>query len=164
MTSENFLELCEKGYYNNTKFHKLQENVLIEGGDPTGTGYGGESIFGKPFRNEINNKLSHNKAGILSMANLGPEHNTSQFFITLSEQKEKDGKYSCFGEVVGGYQVLYKINKITTNMWERPDVIHTILLLQYNIRILETKVFKNPFRESCKKLLKLKDLEQDETY
>ena len=53
------------------------ENVLIEGGDPTGTGYGGESIFGKPFRNEINNKISHNKAGIVSMANLGPTHNTS---------------------------------------------------------------------------------------
>ncbi len=103
LTSENFLELCEKGYYDKTKFYRLIENVLIEGGDPTGTGYGGESIFGKPFRNEINNKISHNKAGIVSMANLGPTHNTSQFFITLSEQKEKDGKYSAFGEVVGGY-------------------------------------------------------------
>ncbi len=85
MTCENFLELCEKGYYDKSKFHKLKENELIEGGDPTATGYGGESIFGKPFRNEINNKLSHNKAGIISMANLGADHNTSMFFITLSE-------------------------------------------------------------------------------
>lgn len=85
ITSENFLELCEKGYYNKSKFHRLAENALIEGGDPTGTGYGGESIFGKPFNNEINNKLSHNKAGVLSMSNLGPNHNTSLFFITLSE-------------------------------------------------------------------------------
>lgn len=77
MTCENFLELCERGYYNKCKFHRLVEDVLVEGGDPTATGYGGESIFGKPFRTEINNKLSHNKAGILSMSNLGPTHNTS---------------------------------------------------------------------------------------
>lgn len=85
MTSENFLELCEKGYYDKTRFHNLIENVLIEGGDPTSTGYGGESIFGKPFGLEINNKLSHNKAGMVSMMNLGSNHNTSLFFITLSE-------------------------------------------------------------------------------
>lgn len=74
MTSENFLELCEKGYYNKTKFYKLVENEVLEGGDPTATGYGGESIFGKPFRIEINNMLKHHKAGIVSMANLGPNH------------------------------------------------------------------------------------------
>lgn len=74
MTCENFLELCEKGYYSSTKFHKLIENELVEGGDPTATGYGGESIFGKPFRIEINNLLSHSKAGIVSMGNLGATH------------------------------------------------------------------------------------------
>lgn len=74
MTCENFLELCEKGYYDKTKFHKLVENELVEGGDPTATGYGGESIFGKPFRIEINNLLSHSKAGIVSMGNLGSTH------------------------------------------------------------------------------------------
>lgn len=103
MTCQNFLELCEKGYYNKTKFHKLAQNELVEGGDPTATGYGGESIFGKPFRIEINNLLSHNKAGMLSMGNLGPNHQTSLFFITLAECKKYDSKYSVFGEVVGGF-------------------------------------------------------------
>lgn len=73
-TSENFLELCEKNYYAGTKFYKLVENEVLEGGDPSGTGYGGESIFGKPFKVEINNLLTHSKAGILSMVNLGPTH------------------------------------------------------------------------------------------
>ncbi len=74
MTCENFLELCERGYYTKCKFHRLVQDVLIEGGDPTATGYGGESTFVKPFRIEINNKLSHNKAGMVSMSNLGADH------------------------------------------------------------------------------------------
>lgn len=77
MTCENFLELCEKGYYTKVKCHRLVENEFVEGGDPTATGYGGESIFGKPFKIEINNRLSHSKAGMVSMANLGANHQTS---------------------------------------------------------------------------------------
>ncbi|CAD8130189.1 unnamed protein product [Paramecium sonneborni] len=119
----NNYELCEKGYYNQTKFNNLIENELLEGGDPNATGYGGESIYGKPFRIEINNILSHSKTGIVSMGNLGANHQTSHFFITLAECKKYDGKYAVFGEVVGGYQILYQINKLPTNMWQRSEVI-----------------------------------------
>ncbi|CAD8116328.1 unnamed protein product [Paramecium sonneborni] len=153
MTCENFLELCEKGYYNQTKFHKLIENELLEGGDPTATGYGGESIFGKPFRIEINNLLSHSKAGIVSMGNLGANHQTSHFFITLAECKKYDGKYAVFGEVVGGYQSLYQINKLPTNMWQRPEV---------TIRLKEIKVIKNPFRDMMKIMLQEKEVEKEQ--
>jgi cyclophilin family peptidyl-prolyl cis-trans isomerase len=76
-TSENFLELCEKGYYNGTKFHRLVKDFMIQGGDPTGTGKGGESIFGGKFEDEFHSKIRHDKPGILSMANSGPDTNAS---------------------------------------------------------------------------------------
>lgn len=77
-TCENFIELCERKYYNNTKFHRLIPNFMVQGGDPTGSGRGGESIFGKPFEDEFHPKLSHNGPGILSMANAGKNTNKSQ--------------------------------------------------------------------------------------
>ncbi|KAA8518548.1 hypothetical protein F0562_016022 [Nyssa sinensis] len=83
-TCRNFIELSRRGYYDNAKFHRIIKDFIVQGGDPTGTGRGGESIYGSKFEDEINPKLKHTGAGIISMANAGPNTNGSQFFITLA--------------------------------------------------------------------------------
>lgn len=99
-TCENFIELSENGYYDGLTFHRLVKDFCMQGGDPTGTGSGGESIFGKPFADEFHPKLTHSKPGIVSMANAGPMTNGSQFFITLEEAPYLNNKHSVFGEIV----------------------------------------------------------------
>ncbi|KAJ2866833.1 Peptidyl-prolyl cis-trans isomerase-like 1, partial [Coemansia asiatica] len=76
-TCKNFYELSKRGYYNGVVFHRVIQNFMIQGGDPTGTGRGGESIYGGKFADEISKKLKHTGAGILSMANSGPNTNGS---------------------------------------------------------------------------------------
>ncbi|EXB54602.1 Peptidyl-prolyl cis-trans isomerase-like 1 [Morus notabilis] len=90
-TSRNFIELSRRGYYNNVKFHRIIKDFIVQGGDPTGTGRGGESIYGSKFDDEIKPELKHTGAGILSMANAGPNTNGSQFFITLAPCPSLDG-------------------------------------------------------------------------
>lgn len=121
-TSENFIELSENGYYNGLAFHRLVKDFCLQGGDPTGTGSGGESIFGKMFEDEFHPKLRHSKPGILSMANAGPKTNGSQFFITLEEAPYLDNKHSVFGEVVSESSnvILYEINKNLTSKANKP--------------------------------------------
>lgn len=82
-TVANFVGLTEKGYYNGVIFHRVIDSFMIQGGDPTGTGRGGESIYGAKFEDEFVTTLRHDDVGILSMANAGPNTNGSQFFITL---------------------------------------------------------------------------------
>ncbi|VDP41500.1 unnamed protein product, partial [Soboliphyme baturini] len=105
---ENFIVHCKEGYYRNTHFHRLIRNfvVRIQGGDPTGTGKGGESIWQKPFVDEFRQELSHNTRGVLSMANSGPNTNTSQFFLTFRSCKQLDRKHTIFGKLVGGFETL----------------------------------------------------------
>lgn len=83
-TCTNFSTLASRGYFNGTVFHRIIPNFMIQGGDPTGTGRGGSSIYGEKFEDEISNSLKHTGAGVLSMANSGPNTNGSQFFITLA--------------------------------------------------------------------------------
>ena len=92
-TCRNFQELARKGYYDGTLFHRIIPDFMVQGGDPTGTGRGGESIYGRKFEDEIARDLSHSGAGILSMANAGPNTNGSQFFITLAPTPHLDGKH-----------------------------------------------------------------------
>ncbi|MCL4138148.1 UNVERIFIED_CONTAM: hypothetical protein GTU68_022251, partial [Idotea baltica] len=99
-TSENFLRLCEKGYYNGTKFHRSIRHFMIQGGDPTGTGNGGDSFWGGPFKDEISANYSHKGRGVLSMANSGPDTNKSQFFMTFRSCPHLDAKHTIFGRVV----------------------------------------------------------------
>ncbi|CAG0881827.1 unnamed protein product [Cyprideis torosa] len=99
-TCKNFLELSKRGYYNGCKFHRIIRDFMIQGGDPTGTGRGGASIYGRYFEDEINRDLKHTGAGILSMANSGPNTNGSQFFITMAPAQWLDGKHAIFGEHV----------------------------------------------------------------
>ncbi|KAL0142949.1 cyclophilin-like domain-containing protein [Mucor lusitanicus] len=97
-TAENFLALCASGYYDNNTFHRNIPGFMIQTGDPTGTGKGGNSIWGRKFNDEIRSTLKHNARGILSMANSGPNTNGSQFFITYAKHPHLDTKYTVFGK------------------------------------------------------------------
>jgi peptidyl-prolyl cis-trans isomerase-like 1 len=117
---KNFVELTRKGYYDNTIFHRVIRDFMIQGGDPTGTGKGGESIYGKYFEDEITRELKHTGAGILSMANAGKNTNGSQFFITLAPCPWLDGKHTIFGRVMHGMQVVKRIGNVQTNPGDKP--------------------------------------------
>lgn len=114
-TVENFVGLANKGYYNGVIFHRVIDNFMIQGGDPTGTGRGGESLWGGKFADEIVPSLKHDGPGILSMANAGPNTNGSQFFITLVATPWLDGKHTVFGKVIAGMEVVSAIGKVATS-------------------------------------------------
>eukprot|EP00775_Hariotina_reticulata_P001460 gene1460-1802_t len=137
-TCENFIYLCEMGYYNDVIFHRSIKNFMIQGGDPTGTGMGGESIYGATFRDEIDGRLLHNGRGVLSMANSGAHTNGSQFFILYKSAPHLNFKHTVFGRVVGGLEVLSLIEKVVTDDEDRP--------LQ-EIKITGATIFSNPYQE-----------------
>lgn len=93
---------------------------MIQGGDPTGTGRGGESIYGGVFDDELSSSLKHTGAGILSMANSGPNTNKSQFFITLAPTEWLDGKHTIFGRVLEGMKVIQQMGLVPTSDSDRP--------------------------------------------
>jgi peptidyl-prolyl cis-trans isomerase-like 1 len=119
-TCKNFAELTRRGYYDSTVFHRIIPNFMIQGGDPTGTGRGGSSIFGEKFEDEISSSLKHTGAGILSMANSGPNTNGSQFFITLAPTPWLDGKHTIFGRVKNGLKLVQKMGGVQTDADDRP--------------------------------------------
>lgn len=93
---------------------------MIQGGDPTGTGRGGSSIYGEKFEDEIKSTLKHSGAGILSMANSGPNTNGSQFFITLAPTPWLDGKHTIFGRVKSGMKTVQRLGLVKTSGEDRP--------------------------------------------
>ena len=117
---ENFIGLVKKGYYNGVIFHRVIKNFMIQGGDPTGTGRGGGSIWGKPFKDEVSPDLQFNKSGILAMANAGPNTNGSQFFITTAKTPWLNMRHTIFGEVVSGYEVVQRIENTPADSSDRP--------------------------------------------
>lgn len=119
-TCRNFAELTRRGYYNGTVFHRIIRDFMIQGGDPTGTGRGGTSIYGPEFADEIHPELKHTGAGILSMANSGPNTNGSQFFITLAPTQWLDGKHTIFGRIHTGMQTIKRIGTVETDKGDRP--------------------------------------------
>lgn len=114
-TVQNFVGLALQGYYNGLTFHRIIKGFVIQGGDSTGTGKGGKSIFGQPFEDEFTKKLRHDSPGIVSMANRGPNTNTSQFFITLAPLPDLDGRHTIFGKVIDGLEVVNKISMQPTD-------------------------------------------------
>ena len=137
---ENFLKLCKIKYYNYCLFHSVQENLVAQSGDPTGTGRGGASIFEKLygeqaryFEAEKKPRIKHVKRGTLSMVNNGDDHHGSQFFVTLAENIDYlDDKHTVFGEVAEGFDVLDKFNETYCDAEHRPykdvRIYHTVIL------------------------------------
>lgn len=119
-TCQNFATLASRNYYDGTIFHRIISDFMIQGGDPTGTGRGGESMFGEKFEDEIRSDLKHTGAGILSMANSGPNTNGSQFFITLAPTPWLDGKHTIFGRVKSGLKIVQRMGLVKVGAEDRP--------------------------------------------
>ena len=119
-TCENFIGLVKKGYYDGLIFHRVIKSFMIQGGDPTGTGRGGSSLWGKPFEDEVRSDVNFDRKGILAMANAGPGTNGSQFFITTIPTPWLNMKHTIFGEVVSGYDVVQKIENTQVGPGDRP--------------------------------------------
>ena len=119
-TVENFVGLVKKGYYNGLIFHRVIKGFMIQGGDPTGTGSGGESLWGGDFADEIDPSLTFDKPGTLAMANRGPDTNGSQFFITTAPTTWLNGHHTIFGIVSQGYDTVSKIEGTPTGGGDRP--------------------------------------------
>ena len=117
---ENFLGLVKKGYYNGIIFHRVIKDFMIQGGDPTGTGMGGQSLWGAPFEDEVSASVKFDKPGLLAMANAGPGTNGSQFFITTKATPHLNMKHTIFGEVVSGYDVVKKIETAAVGSNDKP--------------------------------------------
>ncbi|KLO07337.1 cyclophilin-like protein [Schizopora paradoxa] len=119
-TCKNFAELAKRGYYNNVIFHRIIQEFMIQSGDPTGTGRGGTSIYGNKFEDEIHPELRFTGAGIIAMANSGPNTNGSQFFITLGPTPYLDTKHTIFGRVSSGMRVVERLGAVAVNAQDRP--------------------------------------------
>ena len=119
-TVENFTTLATQGYYNGIIFHRVIENFMIQGGDSTGTGMGGRSIYGGDFGDEFVMGLVFDKPGFLAMANRGPNTNTSQFFITTGKTDWLNYKHTIFGEVIKGMDVVNKISVVKKGAQDKP--------------------------------------------
>ncbi|KAH7815323.1 putative peptidylprolyl isomerase domain and wd repeat-containing protein 1 [Monocercomonoides exilis] len=119
-TVENFTVHARNGYYNNLTFHRVIKGFMMQGGDPSGDGTGGTSIWGKEFEDEFHPSLKHDKPFTLSMANAGPNTNGSQFFITFVPTPWLDGKHTVFGRVVKGTEAVQLIEKVKTDRRDRP--------------------------------------------
>lgn len=146
-TSRNFLQLCLDGYYDNTVFHRLVKGFIIQGGDPTGTGQGGESSYdSEPFEDEFHSRLKYTRRGLLGMANTGKkDDNGSQFFFTLAATPELQDKNTMFGRVVG--DTIYNLMKmaeadIVDGSEDRPI---------YPSKITGAEILINPFEDMVKR-------------
>ena len=117
-TVANFLKLVEKGFYNGVLFHRVIPKFMVQTGDPTGTGRGGP---GWTILDEFHPKLRHAKAGVLSMANAGPDTGGSQFFITLGATPHLDDHHAVFGQVIEGLDVVVKIGDSPRDRSDRPN-------------------------------------------
>lgn len=137
----NFVKLAQKGYYRGVPFHRNIKNFMIQGGDPTGTGKGGQSIWGKNFQDEFDGPLTHSERGVVSMANKGKNTNSSQFFITYKPAKHLDRKHTIFGKVVDGLDTLDKMEAVPVDEGSRP--LRAIV-------IKDIVVFLDPFEEFLK--------------
>ena len=153
LACENFIKHSKSGYYDNTTFHRLVPDFMVQGGDPTGTGKGGESIYGvgkekgKEFKDEFRQSLKFNQRGMLAMANNGRHTNKSQFFITFSPQDHLDRMHTIFGKLVGGQEVLNAIENEKRDSKDRP--VNDIIIFKINIMV-------NPFEQADEKIAQLK--------
>ncbi|ELW50705.1 Peptidyl-prolyl cis-trans isomerase CWC27 like protein [Tupaia chinensis] len=141
-------------YYDNTIFHRVVPGFIVQGGDPTGTGTGGESIYGAPFKDEFHSRLRFNRRGLVAMANAGPHDNGSQFFFTLGRADELNNKHTIFGKVTGDtvYNML-RLTEVDIDDDERPRNPH---------RIKSCEVLFNPFDDIIPREIKKPKKEKQE--
>jgi peptidyl-prolyl cis-trans isomerase A (cyclophilin A) len=123
ITTGNFIQLAESGFYNGLIFHRVIDGFMIQGGCPQGSGMGGP---GYQIADEFHPELKHNGPGILSMANAGPNSGGSQFFITLVPTPHLDNRHAIFGQVVEGMDVVSTIGKVQTGAQDRP--VETVVM------------------------------------
>lgn len=147
LTCRNFLQLCLDDYYTDTIFHRLVSGFIVQGGDPSGTGHGGEAIYpGGLFADEFHSRLKFNRRGLLGMANSGkPDDNGSQFFFTLAETKELNGKNTLFGKVVG--ETIYNLVKIGERELEEEGSERML----YPVKVTGVEVLVNPFDDMVRR-------------
>ena len=134
--SENFLALAASGYYNGTRFHRNIKGFIVQGGDPTGKGKGGESVWGGTFADEFTSTLRHDRPGVVSMANNGPNTNGSQFFLTYAKHAQLDNLYTIFGELIDGGETLDAMERAPIGKKHRPLT---------DIVIKKVTIHANPF-------------------
>lgn len=149
----NFVHLAKKGYYNGIVFHRNIRNFMIQGGDPTGTGKGGQSIWGKNFQDEFDGPATHDARGIVSMANKGKNTNSSQFFIIYRPAKHLDRKHTIFGKVVGGLETLGTLENAPVSDDDKRPID--------DIVIQDVSVFVDPFEEFQKAKKEKDDAEME---
>ena len=131
-TTANFVHLASRGFYDGLTFHRVIKDFMLQGGDPLGNGTGGP---GYRFADEFDPSLKHDKPGILSMANAGPNTNGSQFFITLAPTPWLNNKHTIFGEVVEGLDVLKAIGLVKTGKMDRP--LEPVVIKKLTIKRVE---------------------------
>lgn len=142
----NFIQLCLEGYYNGTIFHRVIKGFIVQGGDPKGDGTGGESIYGKPFQDELHSRLRFNRRGLVAMCNGGvPHDNGSQFFFTLAACPHLQGKHTIFGKVMG--ETLFNMLKLEDALVDHDDRPH------YPHKIIKAVVLNNPFSDIVPRML-----------
>lgn len=127
-TCENFLALCSSGKYDGCTFHRIIRTFCCQTGDPTNTGKGGLSIWGRPFNDEIDHTLKHTQRGVVAMATSRPNHNNSQFYITFTALPHLNGRATVFGKVIDGLEVLDDIErlKVDDQVHWKPEIDITI--------------------------------------
>ena len=136
---KNFLALCASGYYDGCIFHRNIKGFIVQTGDPTNTGKGGKSIWDEMFEDEFKDNLKHNKRGVVSFANKGPNTNGSQFFFTYAKQSNLDMKYTIFAHIIDGMETLDELEKIPVDeKTYRPN---------YDIKIKNVTIHANPLAE-----------------
>jgi len=126
-TCDNFEQLVAKGYYDGIIFHRVIKDFMVQGGDPTGTGRGGASIWGRTFEDECTEDETFDSAGILAMANAGPNTNGSQFFITTVPTPWLHMRHTVFGSVTRGMDVVSKIEALPRDKNDKPTTEQKII-------------------------------------
>lgn len=152
ITAGNFIKLVDSGFYDGLIFHRVVKDFVIQGGDPTGTGFGGP---GYTLQNEYHPSLNHDSAGVLAMANNGMNTAGSQFYFTLSAQNRLDGDYAVFGTCIKGLDKIMAIGEVNTDTRDKPLVAVVMDSLRtdssksvqtyFPFGKLKTEVYPNPF-------------------
>ncbi|KAI1285070.1 Peptidyl-prolyl cis-trans isomerase-like 3 [Halotydeus destructor] len=134
---ENFLALAASGQYDNCLFNRNIKGFMVQTGDPTNTGKGGQSVWGDKFEDEFRDELRHNMRGVVSMANNGPNSNGSQFFFTYAKQPHLDNKYTVFAKVIDGLDTLDSLEKLPVQPKNYRPLVDT--------KIRSVTIHANPF-------------------